>query len=230
VFRKQRGFAWYHAVLPTVPGPHRVLQFEGVDDNATVFLNGKRLAYHKGWNDPFEVKLDSAWRMGGPNELLVLVENTDNTGGIAGGVALTSNNAAEGAPVLGWRERGGVPGAEEDRGWIPLADGARRDGPALYRTAFTCPARTSAGPVPILRLAPLGLSRGFVWLNGHNLGRYPEKTRAPGLYLPECWLKPGANQLVVFDEEGNAPAQVHIAVEHEASRLAYGLQPASQSR
>ena len=64
-----------------------------------------------------------------------------------------------------------------------------------------------------------GLSRGFVWLNGHNLGRYPERIPVDGLYLPECWQKKGRNELVVFDEEGHSPAQVKIRVEQAASRV-----------
>lgn len=42
-------------------------------------------------------------------------------------------------------------------------------------------------------------SKGFVYINGHNLGRYwnigPQQT----LYLPGCWLKRGANEIIVFD-------------------------------
>ena len=57
-----------------------------------------------------------------------------------------------------------------------------------------------------------------MWLNGHNLGRYPEKIKAPGLYLPECWLKDGENTLVVFDEEGASIAPVKLEVETAASR------------
>ena len=227
VFRKQRGFAWYHIMLPAVPGPHRRLHFDGVDDNATVFVNGKRMLFHKGWNDPFEVKLDPVWRENGANELLLLVENTDNTGGIGGAVALVSNSAADGIPILGWRERGGIESPTSERGWKPPASSRGSGVPALYRSDFTLPAAKSAVPYPILRLATRGLSRGFAWLNGHNLGRYPEKTRAPGLYLPECWLKPGNNNLVVFDEEGASPVQAGLLVENEACRLAFELSPVS---
>ncbi len=57
-----------------------------------------------------------------------------------------------------------------------------------------------------------------MWLNGHNLGRYPERIRVGGLYLPECWLVHGRNTLTVFDEAGNAPARVRLYVETAASR------------
>ena len=75
------------------------------------------------------------------------------------------------------------------------------------------------GPRPIYRLSTKGLTRGSVWLNGHNLGRYPEKIKIDGIYLPECWLKDGANEAVVFDEEGTVPPEsVHLWCEQAASR------------
>ena len=89
VFGGQPGFAWFRAQLGALPpGPtgRPRLYFQSVDDNATVFLNGDRLVHHEGADAPFEVTLDSggAWNLGGPNELAVLVENTDGPGGIAG--------------------------------------------------------------------------------------------------------------------------------------------------
>jgi beta-galactosidase len=45
-------------------------------------------------------------------------------------------------------------------------------------------------------------SRGMVWVNGHALGRYwrigPQQT----LYLPGCWTRAGANELLVLDVDG----------------------------
>jgi len=42
-------------------------------------------------------------------------------------------------------------------------------------------------------------SKGFVWVNGHELGRVwnigPQKT----LFLPGVWLKKGQNDVIVFD-------------------------------
>ena len=62
----------------------------------------------------------------------------------------------------------------------------------------------------ILGVARQGMSRGFVWLNGHNLGRCPERVPVNGLYLPECWLKPDGNTLILFDEEGASPSEVKL--------------------
>ena len=54
VFGKQVGFAWFRAKLAEVPGPKRILYFEAVDDSAWVYVNGKLLLEHHGWNEPFD--------------------------------------------------------------------------------------------------------------------------------------------------------------------------------
>ena len=45
-----------------------------------------------------------------------------------------------------------------------------------------------------------GFGKGFVFLNGYNLGKYwyigPQQT----IYIPAGWLKKGNNEVIVFDE------------------------------
>ena len=43
--------------------------------------------------------------------------------------------------------------------------------------------------------------KGVVWVNGHNLGRYWNVGPTRTLYVPGCWLKRGANEVVVFELE-----------------------------
>jgi beta-galactosidase len=52
-----------------------------------------------------------------------------------------------------------------------------------------------------------GLKAGHVWLNGHNLGECPQKVP---VYMPECWLREGENDLVIFDLRGGSPDQVKL--------------------
>ncbi|MDQ2800889.1 MAG: beta-galactosidase, partial [Armatimonadota bacterium] len=44
VFHGRVGWAWFRAALPNLPGPHRRIHFNSIDDNGTVYLNGKKLA------------------------------------------------------------------------------------------------------------------------------------------------------------------------------------------
>jgi beta-galactosidase len=82
------GKAWFRVVLPDMDGPGRSVSFTHVDDNGDIYLNGKLMDSHQGWSTPFRVDLDSAWKTGGPNVLVVRVENTGGPGGIYGDVML----------------------------------------------------------------------------------------------------------------------------------------------
>ncbi|TWP34099.1 beta-galactosidase [Leekyejoonella antrihumi] len=42
-------------------------------------------------------------------------------------------------------------------------------------------------------------TKGVVWVNGHNIGRYWEIGPQHRLYCPASWLKHGHNEIVVFD-------------------------------
>ena len=188
--------------------PITMFHFNRADD-IVIFVNGRRndgqtplaagrnviavLASHRGRDKAFNYMgtLDNFARKGlfGPVQVTV------------GGEKVT---------VTPWKMRGGV-GPLEGK-WQPVA--ATAGIPAFYRATFT--AKTVPGR--ILRATSKGLTRGTMWLNGHNLGRYPEKIHAPGMYLPECWLKEGENRLVVFDEEGAAIDAVKLEVETAASR------------
>ncbi|HEX8463451.1 MAG TPA: beta-galactosidase [Abditibacterium sp.] len=228
-FNGRAGFAWYFTTLGNIAGPNRVVHFEDVDENATVYLNGQRLLQHEGYGSPFDVPLDAAWREGGPNTLAVLVQNESGAGGIIGEVELRNASATTAAnSVTGWKMRGGVGNIDFFRGigarnaWQPVSTAPTAATPKLYRTSFSAP--KTPNMTPILRVSLAGLGRGFVWLNGQNLGRYPEKVPVEGIYLPENWLKAGANELIVLDETGASPQQVKLLLETPASRrvIRYG--------
>ncbi len=82
------GYGWFRTELPAMNTSGRTVAFTQVDDNAKVYLNGKLLHSHHGWSSPFKVNLDSAWKAGGPNILVVRVQNTAGPGGIYGDVSL----------------------------------------------------------------------------------------------------------------------------------------------
>ncbi len=180
-FGGRQGFEWYRTTLPALAFPHRVLHFDSVDDNATVYLNGKQLIHHEGWNDAFDVRLDPAWKGNGPNELTMLVENTAGGGGITGGVTLGTTADASGgdpsSPALddrNWRvvhlphdyvlESAFTPKGDASHGsLIPTA--------AWYRKTFTLPASDKGKAVWIDFDGAYRDSH--VYLNGTLLGEHP---------------------------------------------------------
>ncbi len=219
IFNGRSGFAWYVTTLPALAGLHHRLHFENVDDNATVYLNGKQIGAHTGWGTPFDVNVDPAWNTAGPNTLAVLVENTAGGGGIQGAVALQVVHPGDEVSVTQWKMHGGIAEPGALTGWKSGASASTDGAPAYFRTTFTAAPPAETGAHPILRVTTTGLSRGFIWLNGHNLGRYPEKIPVNGLYLPEPWLNAKANELVIFDEDGHTPAGVSLTIEQAASRF-----------
>jgi len=180
VFGGAPGFAWFRANLPDNQKDAAVLYFEGVDDNATVYLNGKKLAMHEGWNDPFEVDLKPAWKAGGPNVLAVLVENTGGGGGIMGPVLFrTQELYAPPAPAAAAYDDSAwtsvhlphdfvVEGAFDPRG--DANHGSLIPTHGWYRKVFSLPS-TDKGKS--LWIDFDGTYRNsMVWLNGHFLGRH----------------------------------------------------------
>ncbi len=225
VFNGQPGWAWYRATLPDISGPHRHLNFTSIDDYGIVFLNGKQIDPNVPINANRDVTLDEAWKEGGPNVLAVAVRNTGGPGSI--GAIRLDTDLPPGENIAGWKLRGGVVlPAWNSAQWRPTAPAAAPGVPAFYATTFQAVQPGPVGPDPVLRLSMTGMSRGFVWLNGRNLGRYPEKSPVEGVYLLPSLLRPGGNRLVVFDEDGAAPAGMHITVEAVASRVGMVLAPA----
>jgi beta-galactosidase len=179
-FHGRVGFAWFRTVLPQVSGSAPTLHFDGVDDNATVYLNGQKLTSHMGWDDPFDVDLKPAWKSGGPNLLAVRVENTAGPGGITAPVSLQEHQGYEATgPALAgfddqaWRtvhlphdfivEGKFSPDADRNHGFLPTTTG-------WYRKVFKLPA---ADQGRALWLDFDGIYRdSLVWLNGHFLGRH----------------------------------------------------------
>lgn len=213
-FDRRRGFAWFQTKLPpTLGASHLTLHFEGVDDNGTIFVNGKQVGSHQGWDSSFDVEIQP-----GPEAILsVLVENTDNTGGLGKPVRLVTQIGRE-VTISGWKLRGGLGEALSPSDWKSLVSGQSFAGPACFRTTFVAAPPPATGAHPIWRVVTTGLGHGSVWVNGHNLGRYPEKVPINGLYIPECWLVNGKNTLMIYDEDGKTPEQVKIESEIAAGR------------
>jgi len=208
-------FAWYRAAVNVKSAGHGTLNFSHSADNIVVLVNGKpydeTTQFHAGQNE-IAVLTSHRGRDKAYNYLGAL--NEFHRKGLFGPVQL--NVGGEKIDVKGWKMRGGA-------GTVPvfvsaktgLSPSAPMGGvPAFYSTSFN----DKIVPGRMLRLVTKSLSRGTAWLNGHNLGRYPEKIRCPGMYLPECWFKDGENTLVIFDEKGASPAAVKLEIEKAASR------------
>ncbi|MBI2511174.1 MAG: beta-galactosidase [Opitutae bacterium] len=200
------GCILYRTQLPA--GPTATLDAAAIHDVGQVFLDGQRVGFTDRRSRNFRVELPARTK---PATLDILVEamgrvnfgpEVHDRKGIHGPVTLAVAGAA----------------ATELHGWqifrLPLD--ARMLGGLKYETtnaAASAPAFWRA-TVKIekpgdcfLDMRPWG--KGFVWVNGHNLGRYwnigPQQT----MYVPGPWLKAGENEIVILDLLG--PEQPVVA-------------------
>ena len=154
-----------------------------------------------------------------PGKNIALVEIQSRLGEDSGALALSlwHNSPLAKAP---WYFHGGLDNLEETAvigrvtnwddflGRQPWQASAASvpDQPSFWKCHFTY--HSPPGSVQTLGLVTDGLKAGHVWLNGHNLGECPQ---AVLMYVPECWLKEGGNDLVIFDLYGKKPGQVKMA-------------------
>jgi beta-galactosidase len=169
------------------------LVLDELHDYAQVFLDGKlagTLDRRLGENHlPLKVPASGA-------RLDILVENSGrvNFSIVLRGErkGITKHVTLAGKPVVSWNIYS-----------LPMSDIAKFpftkstcEGACFYRGIFNVSLHADTF------LDTSAFSKGFVWLNGQPLGRIwnvgPQKT----LYVPGPWLRPGANEVIVFDLNG----------------------------
>lgn len=98
----------------------------------------------------------------------------------------------------------------------PAPKGGKSAGPAWWKCSFTVDRATDP-----LYLDVEGLTKGQVYVNGRNVGRYFASTAdgasvSPGgrVYIPAAWIHAKEpNDLIIFDEHGGSTAKVRLTPE-----------------
>ncbi len=192
------GCILYRTQLPA--GPAATLEAKAIHDIGQVFLDGVRIGFTDRRSQNFRVKLPARPQ---PATLDILVEAM---GRVNFGVEVHDRKGIHG-PVTLTPVGASLDDARELRGW--KIHRLTLDAAMLAGLTYT-PAPATGGPgfwratlkveQPgdcFLDLRPWG--KGFVWVNGHNLGRYwnigPQQT----MYVPGPWLKAGDNEVVILD-------------------------------
>jgi beta-galactosidase len=184
------GFLHYRT---TVQGPRekRPLELQEMHDRALVFVNGE----YKGVIDRDMKESPIQLEFGpGPHQLDILVEQMARVNygpllhdrkGIRDGVRLGNQY------LFGWTL---FPLPLENLRKLKFSPASGTAGPVFYRGLFKVdePADTF--------LALPGWTKGVVWLNGFNLGRYwEEKGPQHTLFVPAPLLRKGRNELIVLE-------------------------------
>ena len=208
------GFALYRTALSGYsPGS---LDIQWVHDYATVFVDG---GYQGGFsrtlipdavsgklnvtnnNDPLALTASTG------STLDILVEGLGRTNygqaivdrkGILETVSLAGNQ------LSGWQIYSLPMTTEFIDGLTPLRAATTR--PGIFFTATL-----TLSKVADTYLDLSGWTKGVVWVNGNNLGRYWAIGPQYRLYCPASWLRPGHNQIVVFDLHQTTSAPISFA-------------------
>ena len=175
-----------------------------ISDYGWVFVNGKKIgeSHSKITSHTFDV--GSAARSGS-NTLAIIVSCVDVLG--HGGLGLAKLTWPD---KYGIRPKGLIQYSDcppsvsgQESGWSrnpsswqtrPVPDQSTSSPPLLswQRLSFQIPSTSSDVWVPWLaRLDAFG--DGFIYLNGHDIGRYSEGGAQHDYYLPESWLNFGTN-------------------------------------
>lgn len=212
-----------------------VLEFGCIDDRGVLIVNGKRVASHDEWDKPFVVNI-AQFIKPGSNQIAIAVTNSNGAGGVVKPVRLLRQLKIE--KPLKWEvakdlagvSNGWTTAALNANGWEKIAletDGViprkgnniqpKGDHDALltwYKVEFELPEAENGVWIP-WRLLVNASGNGYMWLNGHNIGRHWEVGPQREFYLPECWLNfgKGKKNVLVFGLRQSANGAKLKAVE-----------------
>ena len=196
------GLVSYERML--APGDGGQLNVDELHDFGYVFLDGKRIGVldrrHRGIRPRIYRSKENR-----PRLLQIVVEamgRINSSSGMEDRKGMSGRVRLDKKELKGWTARmmpldpdGGenVKCKMESVKW-GIAD-VPSNVPALYRGTLNVPDDVPADTFLDMR----DWTKGIVWVNGHNLGRFwsigPQQT----LYLPGCWLRKGGNEVVVLD-------------------------------
>lgn len=189
MYNQDYGFILYRTLLS---GPSRGdLHVRGLHDRAQVFLDRALIAVL----DRESGNEHSALDIARDARLDILVENM---GRVNFGPAMLDRKGINGGVLVSDRYQ---------FGWdvypLPLNDLSKLrfskqvptqiQEPTFFRAQFDIPGCADTF------LALPGWTKGVVWLNGFNLGRYWERGPQQTLYVPAPLLRQGSNELIVFE-------------------------------
>ncbi|MGH8022847.1 MAG: beta-galactosidase [Limisphaerales bacterium] len=182
------------------------LNFGRIDDSGLIYVNGTRVGKAADWSRPYSFDVTKELRAG-KNVIAVIVHNDSGEGGIG---LVTLADAPKSRTAL-FRQIGDAAGFDQqwwradwdDTGWktVPMGAASKRANLLTwYRMNFHLPPRRPDVWVPWrLRLRARG--DGFLYLNGHSLGRYWQAGPQRDFFLPDNWLNfsPGKTNVIALD-------------------------------
>lgn len=181
------------------------LELGRMDDEGWVFINGKKIGEAHDWASAFT--FPAAGLHEGANSIAVVIRNVGGSGGLGIVRLLKADEKQPGLPIEIGRQSTGFAGQWwkndlDETGWAttpigqPLGEASQLQ---WSRMKFELPEVKKGIWVPwVARLTTSG--NGFLFLNGHALGRYWQQGPQHDFFLPECWLNfgPGSKNVLTM--------------------------------
>jgi len=203
-FDQRTGYILYSKTFNYDPAEH-ALKLVGVHDRAYVFVNKKLIGILMRGEDERILEFERDFKAG--DTIDILVENMGricygedtyfgDRKGIAGGILLTHRKSGAlqnpGKVLFNWD----VTCLEMDSPEKVIFNGGLTENiPAFYRGKFKAENKNSC----FVHFE--NLTKGVIYVNGFNLGRYWERGPLEALYVPGAILK-DENEIVIFETEG----------------------------
>lgn len=197
----------YHHYVAKVVGPfHGVLSVASIRDRAIILVDGIRQGVPL---DRRVNRLSSEVNIpAGDHELTLLVENmgrinfskemVNERKGLIGPVKLGEKTITHWVQAQFPLDASWLSSLKRLGGDLAFLN--KREEPILYHGSFTLEKTGDTW----LDMSKFG--KGVVWVNGHNLGRYWQVGAQQTLFLPGCWLKQGANEIILLETDlSNTP-------------------------
>lgn len=192
------GFIVYETFI-TGPREERELVIQECHDRALVFLNDEFKGIVERWDSSKKVSFEIPE---GGARLRVLVENMGriNYGPyLADRKGVTEGIRHGNQYLYDWTVWTLPLNDLSPICFTAIHDAEATSGPAFYRAQL----ELAAPPADtFLKLA--GWSKGVVYINGFNLGRYWKVGPQQTLYVPAPLLREGCNEIIVFDVDGTS--------------------------
>ena len=224
-------YGWYRAEFESNTAKRTKITFQECADILMLFVNGKFIGVSPAppedrkppWSAEFQVSFERGrnviavlannlglakghWQIGKPHE--------QEAKGIFAPVTLS-----DGSDIRGWKFMGRLNG--ERLGWT---EPSSEDAPwqvsrpygvewrlTWWKTSFELPATRSR---PVF-LDMSSMTKGVIWLNGRNLGRYWNAGPQRYYYAPAAYLA-RENTLVIVDEGGASPEGIKLIYDESA--------------
>ncbi|RKN86969.1 glycoside hydrolase family 35 protein [Paenibacillus ginsengarvi] len=197
------GFILYETRI-SGPRPAHELHLQDVRDRALIFVDGRYMGVIERWNPQAKVSFEV------PKEGVKLQILVENMGRINYGAYLKdAKGITEGVRfgyqfLFDWTIRT-LP--LDELGRLDFTGSEDGETPVFYKGALH--AEQAADTFLYLE----GWTKGVVWVNGFNLGRYWNRGPQKSLYVPAPLLRPGANEIVVFELHGTESGEVEFKAE-----------------